>query len=338
MNHQRRVLVTGGMGFVGGHLCGALLEAGDHVTAIDNLSTGSWDNVARLADHPSFAAVVADVEDRIVLDRVMSETHLVIHLAAVVGVELIVADPIRTIETNINGTSAVLAAANRYRVKTMIASTSEVFGKSPDLPFREDGDIVLGPTSKSRWSYAASKMVDEFLGLAYHTQHDLPVVIFRLFNTVGPRQSGQYGMVIPRMVQAALEARPLSIHGDGQQSRTFLHVLDAIDAIQRLSVNDAAVGRVFNVGSNELITISDLATRVLERVDKWNGTSFDAMLTTARVRYVSYAEAYEAGFEDMRTRRPDTTALSSLTGWSPERTLTDVLDDVIADRATLAVH
>ena len=338
MNRQRSVLVTGGMGFVGGHLSEALLLGGDRVTALDDLSTGKWDNVARLADDPNFHAVIGNVEDRVVLDRLMSEADLVVHLAAVVGVELIVADPIRTIETNINGTAAVLAAARRYRVKTLIASTSEVFGKSPQLPFHEEADVLLGPSSKNRWSYAASKMVDEFLGFAYHTQHNLPVVVFRLFNTVGPRQSGQYGMVIPRMVQAALDGRPVPIHGDGLQSRTFLHVFDAVDAIQRLAVHDVAVGRLFNVGSNNLITIADLAQRVLERVDLWNATSFSPATVAERVRYISYDDAYEPGFEDMRARRPDTSRLSSLTGWSATRTLDDILDDVIADRAILQVH
>jgi UDP-glucose 4-epimerase len=330
MSVQRRVLITGGMGFVGGHLSEALLCNGDHVTALDNLTTGRWENISHLLDNPSFRTVVGDVEDRVVLDRLVSESDLVIHLAAVVGVELIVLDPIRTIETNIHGTSAVLAATNRYRVKTLIASTSEVYGKSPQLPFQELSDVVLGSTAKNRWAYAASKMVDEFLGLAYHQQHGLPVVVFRLFNTVGPRQSGQYGMVVPRFVQAALDDREIPIHGDGTQSRTFLHVHDAVDAIRRLAENDDAVGKVFNVGSLNVITIERLAERVLERIDMWRGASGGRFAD--RVRYIPYEVAYEPGFEDMHSRRPDTTRIAALTGWTPTRSLDEILDDVIADR------
>lgn len=328
MGTERTVLVTGAMGFVGSHLCEALLDRGDRVLALDNLSTGQMANVEHLLDHPRFKTVVADVEDRLVLDRLVSESDLVIHLAAVVGVELIVADPIRNLETNIRGTSAVLEAAERYRVKTMIASTSEVYGKSDALPFKESGDVTLGPTSLSRWSYAASKMVDEFLGLAYHEHRGLPVVVFRLFNTVGPRQTGRYGMVVPRFVQAALDDRPIPVYGDGQQSRCFLHVADAIAAILALADRPEALGQVYNVGSTELVTIEQLAERVLERVDKWRGAVSDTPFE-ARITRIPYSQAYGRGYEDMRTRRPDTTKVTALTGWHAKRTLDDTLDDVI---------
>ena len=337
MNGKRRILVTGGMGFIGGHLCDSLLRDGEQVTALDNLSGGSWNNVAALAHCPNFRPIVGDVQDRSLLDRLVSESDLVIHLAAALGVELIVADPIGTMETNIQGTAAVLAATNRYRVKTMLASTSEVYGKSSRLPFRELDDIELGCTAKNRWSYAASKMIDEFLGLAYYEKFGLPVVVFRLFNTVGPRQSAQYGMVIPRFVQAALEGRRLPIHGDGTQSRTFLHVVDAIDGIRRLSLADGALGKVFNIGSTSVLTIEQLAERVLERVDKFHGSSVPEPFGE-RVKYVPYDVAYEPGFEDMHSRCPDTTRLSTLTGWESTRTLDDILDDVIDDRSAKMVH
>lgn len=337
MKDKRRILVTGGMGFIGGHLCDSLLGDGEHVTALDNLSGGSWNNVATLADHRNFRPVVGEVEDRSLLDRLVSESDLVIHLAAALGVELIVSDPIGTMETNIQGTAAVLAATNRYRVKTMLASTSEVYGKSARLPFRELDDVQLGCTAKNRWSYAASKMIDEFLGLAYSEKFGLPVVVFRLFNTVGPRQSAQYGMVIPRFVQAALEGRPLPIHGDGTQSRTFLHVLDAIEGIRRLSLANDAVGKVFNIGSTSVITIEQLAERVLERVDKFHGASVPESFNE-RVKFIPYDVAYEPGFEDMHSRCPDTTRLSSLTGWESNRSLDDILDDVIEDRSAKMVH
>ena len=337
MNGKRRILVTGGMGFIGGHLCDSLLRDGEQVTALDNLSGGSWNNVAALAHCPNFRPIVGDVQDRSLLDRLVSESDLVIHLAAALGVELIVADPIGTMETNIQGTAAVLAATNRYRVKTMLASTSEVYGKSSRLPFRELDDIELGCTAKNRWSYAASKMIDEFLGLAYYEKFGLPVVVFRLFNTVGPRQSAQYGMVIPRFVQAALEGRQLPIHGNGTQSRTFLHVVDAIDGIRRLSLADGALGKVFNIGSTSVLTIEQLAERVLERVDKFHGSSVPEPFGE-RVKYVPYDVAYEPGFEDMHSRCPDTTRLSTLTGWESTRTLDDILDDVIDDRSAKMVH
>jgi UDP-glucose 4-epimerase len=332
----RRVLITGGAGFIGGHLSRHLVAAGEHVTVLDDLSTGRLDNVADLDGDGRFTMVVGSVTDEPLLDSLMAQADVVIHLAAAVGVQLVVENPLHTLEVNIGGTEVLLRTAARYGVKTLMASTSEVYGKSPDLPFREDGDVVLGPTSKSRWSYAASKMVDEFLALAYYHQKGLPVVVFRLFNTVGPRQSGQYGMVIPRFVQMALDGRQLTVHGDGTQSRCFLHVVDAVDAIDRLSRDEAAIGEVFNVGSSELVTILELANRVLDKVSPAapgaNGTRHAGRLT-----YVPYHDVYGAGFEDMRSRQPDTTKVRAATGWAPTKALDDVLNDVVAERSSRAM-
>ncbi|MEJ2265785.1 MAG: GDP-mannose 4,6-dehydratase [Anaerolineales bacterium] len=229
-NLPTQVLITGGAGFIGSHLAEALLERGHRVTIIDDLSTGRFDNIAHLADHPRFHFAIESITNEVVMDRLVSECSLIFHLAAAVGVQLIVESPVHTIETNIMGTEAVLKAALRYRAKVLIASTSEVYGKGNAISFREDDDVVLGPTSRSRWSYAASKMVDEFLALAYYREKGLPIVVFRLFNTVGPRQTGRYGMVIPRFVGQALRKEPLSVYGDGGQSRCFLHVHDAVEA------------------------------------------------------------------------------------------------------------
>ncbi len=322
-NGRRRVLITGGMGFVGSHLAQALLEQGDRVTVIDNLSTGRFENIQHLRAHPCFDFVIDNVTNEIVLDRLVSECDLIFHLAAAVGVSLIIEHPVHTVETNVLGTEAVLKTAARYRVKVMIASTSEVYGKGNKIPFSEDDDAVLGATCNSRWAYAASKMVDEFLGLAYYREKDLPVVIFRLFNTVGPRQTGQYGMVVPRLVQAALQGKPLTVYGDGQQSRCFLHVSDAVDAMMRLANDDAAIGQVFNVGSTEEVTILELAQRVIKHVDGKNADE-------DRIVLIPYDQAYAVGFEDMRRRVPDVTRIKQYTGWEPQHTLDQILDDVIA--------
>ena len=238
-----RVLITGGMGFIGSHLAEALLERGCEVTVVDDLSTGRFDNIQHLIGRPHFHLAVSNITNEVVLDRLVSECDVVFHLAAAVGVKLIVENPVHTVETNVMGTENVLRAALRYRAKVFIASTSEVYGKGVRIPFAEEDDVVLGPTSHSRWGYAASKMVDEFLGLAYYRQKGLPVVVFRLFNTVGPRQTGHYGMVIPRLVQQALAGEPLTVYGDGQQSRCFLHVEDAIEALLGLDECAEAVGQ-----------------------------------------------------------------------------------------------
>ena len=337
-----RALITGGMGFVGSHLAEVLLEKGYRVTVADNLSTGRFDNVQHLVGHPSFRFAVDDVNNEHVIDRLVSDADVVFHLAAAVGVKLIVEDPIYTVENNVLGTDAVLKAAARYRAKVMLASTSEVYGKGNRIPFTEDDDVVLGPTARSRWSYAASKMVDEFMGLAYYRQRGLPVVVFRLFNTVGPRQVGHYGMVIPRFVERALRGESLKVYGDGQQSRCFLHVEDAVAGIVALAETPTAVGQVFNIGSSEEITILDLARKVLQQVDTWrtNGrtTEYEAAadrmrLLDDRIAFVPYQEAYADGFEDMRRRVPNTEKLTAYTGWQQHKTLQQTLNDVIDEFA-----
>ena len=314
---MRRVLITGGAGFVGSHLAELFLAQGDQVTVIDDLSTGSLDNIQPLIAHPRFDYAIATIENEIVVDRVASQCDLIVHLAAVVGVERVLDTPAETITTNIGGTEAVMRVARRYGIKTLIASTSEVYGKGVRVPFGEEDDVVLGATSRGRWVYAASKMVDEFLGLAYHSQYGLPVVLFRLFNTVGPRQTGSYGMVMPRFVRAALTGEPLQVYGDGRQSRCFCHVQDVVQAIGGLAENPEAVGRVFNIGSTSEISILSLAQRVIELLE-----------SPSRTEMVPYEEAYAEGFEDMRRRVPDISRIRALTGWSPQRSLDDIILDI----------
>jgi UDP-glucose 4-epimerase len=323
LERGRRVLITGGLGFVGSHLAEALLEQGDRVTLLDNLSTGRADNVRHLEGHPNLQLAIHDIISGVELDEFVAGSDVVFHLAAAVGVKLIVENPVDTISINVAGTERVLQAAARHGVKVLIASTSEVYGKTTKLPFSEDDDVVLGASSRSRWSYAASKLVDEFVGLGYHHQKQIPVVIFRLFNTVGPRQSGQYGMVVPRFVQAAIEGRPLTIHGDGTQSRCFTHVRDAVSAIMALSRCETAPGQVFNIGSTESVTVLELAHRVLRAVDG------DGPVDPAKLTFIPYDEVYGPGFEDMRRRMPDITKIGAHTGWAPFRTLDDILLDVI---------
>jgi UDP-glucose 4-epimerase len=311
------VLITGGAGFIGSHLSEALLARGDKVTIIDDLSTGRFENIEHLCDHPRFGFAIDSITNEAVLDRLASECDVIVHLAAAVGVKLVVQFPVRTITTNVGGTEAVLRAARRYRAKTLIASTSEVYGKGLRLPFREDDDVLLGATSRHRWAYAASKMVDEFLGLAYHREYGLPVVLFRLFNTVGPRQVGHYGMVMPRFVGAALAGETLSVYGDGTQSRCFCHVEDAVRAIVALSQAPAAAGRVFNVGATEPVSIRELAERVIDLTD-----------SVSEIAFVPYEKAYAEGFEDMRRRQPDITRIQQLVGWAPKRSLDQIILDV----------
>ncbi len=309
-----KALITGGAGFIGSHLAEALLERGDDVTIIDDLSTGSFENIAHLTDHPRFHFAIETITNETVMDRLVSECDVIFHLAAAVGVELIVRSPVHTIETNIVGTRAVLQVANRYRKKVLIASTSEVYGKNEKVPFREDDDRIMGPTTRSRWCYATSKAVDEFLALAYWKEKHLPTVIMRFFNTVGPRQTGQYGMVVPRFVGQALRGEPLTVYGDGTQSRCFTHVADTVRAVLLLADEPKAVGQVFNVGSSEEITILGLARRVRELLH-----------SPSEIVFIPYDEAYEEGFEDMRRRVPDTTKLSSLTGWRCRYNLDDTI-------------
>ena len=322
-----RVLITGGAGFIGSHLAEELLARGFSVTIIDDLSTGRFENIAPLTSHPNFRFAIDTITNEVVMDRLVSECDLIFHLAAAVGVMLIVERPVHTIEANVMGTEAVLKTALRYRTKVLIASTSEVYGKGNTIPFREEDDVVLGATSRSRWSYAASKMVDEFLGLAYYHEKHLPVTIFRLFNTVGPRQSGRYGMVIPRFVEHALKGETLPVFGDGQQSRCFLHVHDAVEAMIRLSETPDAVGKVFNVGATSEITIYDLAAKVAAMAAENLGGA-----APAPIDLIPYDQAYAAGFEDMHRRVPDMSRIITLTGWEPTHSLEEILKDVIAEK------
>ena len=314
-----RSLITGGAGFIGSHLAEALLAQGQPVIAVDNLSTGRLENIAGLMDHPSFQFVRETILNETVMDRLASECDVIYHLAAAVGVELIVRDPIHTIETNLHGTEMLLRLARRYGKKILIASTSEVYGKSDEIPFREDADRVMGSTTKSRWCYAESKAIDEFLALAYHKQFGVPVIICRFFNTVGPRQTGMYGMVIPRLVQQALAGQPLTVYGDGQQSRCFCNVQDTVCAILTLAAEPRAVGEIFNVGSHEEITILDLARRVLARSG-----------SRSEIKLIPYDQAYQGGFEDMRRRAPDIQKIKATVGWQPTIPLDETLDQVIA--------
>lgn len=318
-NANATYLITGGAGFIGSHLATALVEKGNPVLAIDDLSTGSLANIHHLRTNPRFHFVRANISDAVVMDRLTSQADVVVHLAAAVGVSLIVEKPVHTIETNIMGTEAVLKSALKYGSRVLIASTSEVYGKGNKIPFAEEDDVLLGATSKSRWAYAASKMVDEFLGLAYGQEYGLDVVLFRLFNTVGPRQTGRYGMVIPRFVQQALSNESITVYGDGNQSRCFCDVRDAVGAILGLAEHPKAYGKVYNIGSAEEISIRDLA----ERIRKVTHSS-------STLRYVPYSEAYKPGFEDMQRRVPNTQRLQELIGWKPVRTLEQILTDVIA--------
>jgi UDP-glucose 4-epimerase len=324
---SQRVLITGGAGFIGSHLAETLLQRGFDVTIIDDLSTGRFENIAHLVEHPRFSFAIDTITNEIVLDRLASECGTIFHLAAAVGVKLIVEHPVHTIEANVTGTEAVLRAALRYRARVLLASTSEVYGKGNRVPFREEDDVVLGPTVRSRWAYAASKMVDEFLALAYYREFGLPVTIFRLFNTVGPRQVGRYGMVIPRFVGQALLGKPLTVYGDGLQSRCFLHVQDAVRAILALAETSKSIGRVFNVGSTQEYTIQELARHILAAVDENESPAED----DPRLVFIPYEQAYEEGFDDMRRRVPDISRLQQLTGWQPDHDLGDILRDVIAD-------
>lgn len=314
-----KALITGGAGFVGSHLSDYLLAQGWHVTIVDNLSTGRLQNITHLEQTPNFHVVIDDITNAMIVDRYVSECDVVFHLAAAVGVNKILNEPIATIETNINGTEVLLKAARRYRRKFLLASTSEVYGKGVKFPFEESDDSLLGSTSLSRWSYAATKAVDEFLALAYHQEADLPVVIFRLFNTVGPRQQGQYGMVLPRFVKWALANEPIQVYGDGQQSRCFGNVSDAVDAIHRLANSDAAIGEIFNIGNDEEITIIGLAQRVRERAG-----------STSEVNLIPYEQAYPNGFEDFRRRVPSLAKIGEVVGWEPQTPLDETIDQIIA--------
>jgi len=315
-----KALITGGAGFVGSHLSEALLERGDEVFVLDDLSTGSIENIEHLKVHPRFRYAIDSVRNEPVAAELVDRVDVVFHLAAAVGVRLIVESPVNTIETNVHGTEMLLKLANKKKKKVLLASTSEVYGKSTIVPFREDADLVLGATTKGRWSYACSKAIDEFLALAYFKEKRLPVTVVRLFNTVGPRQTGRYGMVIPNFVKQALLGHPLTVFGDGTQSRCFTYVSDVVGQLVRLAEHEGAVGQVFNVGNDrEEITVLELARRVKARTG-----------SRSEIVTVPYDKAYEEGFEDMPRRVPDLAKLRALTGYEPKVQLDEILDRVIA--------
>ena len=313
-----RALITGGAGFIGSHLSEAFLARGDEVLVLDDLSTGAIANIAHLKGRHGFEYFIDSVENEPLLAELVDRSDIVVHLAAAVGVRLIVEQPVRTIETNVHGTEVVLKHANKKKKIVVIASTSEVYGKSDDVPFHEDSDLVMGPTPKHRWAYACSKAIDEFLALAYWKERKLPVIIVRFFNTVGPRQTGQYGMVIPNFVRQALAGEPITVFGDGTQSRAFTHVADVVGALVALTAEPAAIGQVINIGSTEEISIAALAERIRT-----------LCRSTSPIRFVPYDEAYESGFEDMPRRVPDLTKINRLIGYKATRSLDDILRDVI---------
>ncbi len=315
-----RALITGGAGFIGSHLAERLLRQGYQVTIIDNLSTGRLENIQLLESRANFRYAVEDIRNIHVIDRLVSECDIIFHLAAVVGVRNIVDHPINTIEVNIGGTEVILKTAARYRRRLMLASTSEVYGKGVNFPFREDDDTLSGPTLRSRWSYAASKAVDEFLAFAYHAEVGLPVTLFRLFNTVGPRQVGQYGMVVPRFVRWALANQPIQVYGDGEQQRCFGNVYDVVAAIQSLAESDSAIGELYNIGSTEEVSILQLAQRIRDRAD-----------SASEIQLVPYEQAYrQAGFEDFRRRVPSIDKIHQAIGWQPTTPLDETIDQIIA--------
>ena len=313
-----RVLITGGAGFVGSHLAEALLERGDEVFVLDNLSTGSIDNIAHLKSEPRFHYTIDTITNEPLLAEMIDTCDTVAHLAAAVGVKLIVEAPVHTIETNVHGTEVVLKHANKKKKLVLIASTSEVYGKSGEVPFKEDADLVLGPSEKHRWAYACSKLIDEFLALAYWKERKLPVIIVRLFNTVGPRQTGQYGMVIPNFVRQALAGQPITVFGDGTQSRSFTYVGDVVRAMVALINEPAAIGHVFNIGHGAEIAINELAEKVKALTS-----------SPSEIVHIPYDRAYESGFEDMPRRVPDITKLQSLIGFRPTVELDEILTRVI---------
>ena len=313
-----KALITGGAGFIGSHLAERLLEDGHEVMVLDNLSTGSIDNITHLKGRSGFSYTIESVTNESLLAELIDGSDVVFHLAAAVGVKLIVEQPVHTIETNVHGTEVVLKHANKKKKLVFIASTSEVYGKSTDVPFRESADLVLGPSAKHRWAYACSKLIDEFLALAYWKEKKLPVIIVRLFNTVGPRQTGQYGMVVPTFVRQALDGQPITVFGDGTQQRSFTYVGDVVEALVRLAADKRAIGEVFNIGNMGEITIADLAARVKAMTG-----------SCSPIHYIPYDQAYEEGFEDMPRRVPDISKIREFVGYEPKVQLDEILRTVI---------
>jgi UDP-glucose 4-epimerase len=314
-----RYLITGGAGFIGSHLSEALLNRGDEVFVLDDLSTGSVENIRHLKANPRFHYIFDSIMNKHLLAELVDESDVVCHLAAAVGVRLIVESPVRTIETNVHGTQNVLDAASKKKKLVFTASTSEVYGKSDKVPFHEDADLVLGPTSKGRWSYAASKALDEFLALSFWKEKGLPVIVARFFNTVGPRQTGRYGMVLPSFVRQALAGEPITVYGTGQQSRCFCDVRDCVQSVLHLLANPLAIGEVVNIGSTEEVSMNDLALLVKQRAG-----------SKSPITHIPYDQAYEPGFEDMPRRVPALEKLVGLTGFRPSTSLNEIVDGVIA--------
>jgi UDP-glucose 4-epimerase len=312
-----RFLITGGAGFIGSHLAERLLDRGDRVVLLDNLSTGSMDNIRHLKSFERMQYHLDNIENRQLVAELVDDADAVIHLAAAVGVKLIVESPVRTIETNVNGTQMILEAANKKKKLVLTASTSEVYGKNTNVPFHEDADLVLGPTTKGRWSYAASKALDEFLALSYWKENHLPVIVVRFFNTVGPRQTGRYGMVLPNFVKSALDNAPIQVYGDGKQSRCFCDVRDTVESLLRLIDTPKSVGEVVNIGNTEEVTIEGLAQLVKQRTN-----------SRSAIEFIPYDKAYEPGFEDMMRRVPCVDKLEGLTGFRPRTTLNEIIDRV----------
>jgi UDP-glucose 4-epimerase len=312
-----RFLITGGCGFIGSHLTESLLKSGHRVTILDNLSTGRIANIHAVESHPELRLLIGSVTDEALVQEALKDCDSVFHFASAVGVRLIMEQPVESIDTIVTGTQIVLKLANRYRKPVLITSTSEVYGKSQSVPFDEDGDRLEGPTTKHRWAYACAKALDEFMAMAYWKTTSLPVIVVRLFNTVGPRQTGQYGMVIPNFVQQALAGQSLAVHGDGMQTRCFCHVADIVSGLEKLISCKAAHGQVINMGSTNEITIRALAERIIERTG-----------SSSQVELVPYQQIYGEGFEDMLRRVPKISKIEKLIGWKPERTLNNIIDDV----------
>ena len=315
----RNVIVTGGAGFIGSYLVEALISEGSTVTIIDDLSTGAWENIGHLSDHPRFRAVIASADDSDLMSHEVPRSDFVFHLASAVGVKNIVDHPVRTVTSIFEPTAVVLELCARYRKPSLLTSTSEVYGKSSEIPFREDGDVVMGPTEKRRWAYACAKALDEFLALAHHHETQLPVYIVRLFNTVGVRQTGQYGMVLPNFIRRALSREPLLVHGDGEQRRCFCSVVDVVRALLTIPLCSKAMGQVINIGSQEEISMKDLAHKVVRLCE-----------SSSEIKHVSYEDVYGSGFDDMRRRIPDLERAKRLVGWEPTVSLDDIIRQVAA--------